>query len=77
MGPVLGEVDLTVIELEVVTARAAFDGAFAAARDHRRAQLGPDVTPDVGHRRDVLAVLDDHGDERLTEQVLHPLRGHR
>ena len=61
------------IELQVLPAGAPPNAALAPADDHRGAQLRRDVPAEVRDRVDVLAVLDDRGHERLTEESTDPL----
>src|SRR4051794_36880656 len=73
---VLRVVDLAVVELQVVPPAASLDRALTTADDHRGPQLGRDVPPEVRHRTDVLALLDDRSHERGAEQGPYPFDTH-
>jgi hypothetical protein len=61
-----------VVDFEVAAGVAADDDAFASSDDHRGAKVGGDVASEVRDARDIAALLDDRGDERVPEYLADP-----
>ena len=70
-GSAVGVV-VDVVAFEVAAVVAAFDVAFAAADDECGQHFGGNVAAEVRDGGDVLALLDDEGEERGAEQFGDP-----